>query len=158
MGFIWETASCLKLLRGCRKTSLIILTIAAFSGPCGLWNVCVGAWSWHVLRCCGWSDAVVLYIFCKDRCSVKPKIQAFASVSNNPAWPLALSATCSLKGWICSATAQEEPHPSSPHSRLWLNAEFFVSRIAGPKKKTKKEFPKTRMFISFMLRIPLEEL
>lgn len=95
--FIWDPASCLKLLWGRQKTPLIIRTIAAFSGPCGLWNACVGAWSWHVLRCCGWSDAVVLYIFCKDRCSVKPKIQDFALISNNLTQPLALSVTYSLK-------------------------------------------------------------
>lgn len=138
MGFIWETASCLKLLQGCQKTPLIIHTIAAFSGLCGLWNVCVGAWSCHVLRCCGWSDAVVLYIFCKFRCSVKPKIQAFASVSNNPAQPLALGAAYSLKGWICSAAAQEEPHRSSPHSCL-AECCIFCFQHCWPKKKKKRD-------------------
>lgn len=106
--FTWRTASCLKLLQGCQNRPLIIHTIAAFSGLCGLWNVCVSAWSWHVLRCWEWSDAVVLYTFCKDRCSVKPKIRTLASVSNNPARPLTLSATSFLKGWICNVTAQEQ--------------------------------------------------
>lgn len=141
VGFIWETASCLKLLQGCQKTPLIIHTIAAFSGLCGLWNVCVGAWSCHVLRCCGWSDAVVLYIFCKFRCSVKPKIQAFASVSNNPAQPLALGAAYSLKaGFALPQLRRNHIAPALAVVSGWMLHFLFSALLA--KKEKKKRFPK----------------
>ena len=138
VGFIWETASCLKLVQGRQNTPLIIHTIAAFSGLCGLWNVWLSAWSWCVLRCWGWSDAVVLYNFFKDRCSVKPKIQALASVSNNPARPLTFSATCFLKDWICSATAQEGAHPFNPLSCHRPKAAFICFQDCFDLTKAKK--------------------
>jgi len=149
VGFIWETAFWLKLLWGHQNLTLIIDTIAAFSGLCGLWNAWVSAWSWHVLRCWEWSDAVVLYIFCKDRCSVNPKIHFFASVSNNPAWPLTLSATCSLKGWICSII--------SPQTSQLLLAKYCISLVLELLWADEKRIQQS-IFTFFMLRILLEVL